>query len=86
MNQVSGQCLFLQQVCAKPHSVSEGFRAIFCRPKVKTIVAAVLSLALTIQAKDFDVRDFGAKGDGKTLDTAAIQKALDACGGTAAAR
>jgi polygalacturonase len=30
--------------------------------------------------KIFDVRQFGAVGDGKTPDTAAIQKALDECG------
>src|SRR5258706_9474080 len=31
---------------------------------------------------NFNVRDFGATGNGKTLDTPAIQKALDECGKT----
>jgi polygalacturonase len=34
----------------------------------------------TASAKIFDVRQFGAVGDGQTRDTAAIQKALDECG------
>jgi len=52
---------------------------------MKSAIAVCLCLCLPLLGATFNVRDFGAVGDGRTVDTVAIQKALDACqpaGGT----
>lgn len=48
----------------------------------KKLSTFLLFLALTVtglQAKDYNVKDFGAMGDGKTLDHHAINAAIDTC-------
>lgn len=45
----------------------------------KAFAALVLVLMPAFAFADFNVRDYGAKGDGKTLDSPAIDKAIEAC-------
>ena len=47
----------------------------------KFFLTCCLMLATAVSANDFMAKDFGAKGDGKTLDHQAIKAAADAGGG-----
>ena len=53
------------------------------RKSLLTLVALFLATAFhagqSAESKVFNIRDFGATGDGATLDSASVQKTIDAC-------
>ncbi|MDZ7305316.1 MAG: glycosyl hydrolase family 28-related protein, partial [candidate division KSB1 bacterium] len=43
------------------------------------IMFSPLLLSISLQAGTYNVKDFGAVGDGKTINTTAIQNAINQC-------
>ncbi len=67
-----------RRIAENPRFAADRFGASSADTKMKAVFLILLSCSLPLGAATFNVRDFGAAGDGKTLDTTAIQKTIDA--------
>ena len=47
--------------------------------KIIVAVCIMIIQSISMTAREYNVRDFGAVGDGRALDSKAINKAIDVC-------
>ena len=66
----------------KMHAVGKFLLSVSCISWFQIVFGGLfLALNVSVAAKTFNILDFGAVGDGSTLDTAAIQRTIDAAAG-----
>ncbi len=70
------------EVVSGPIAAAAAIGATAAQPELQTELQPLVEpLRRDLGARIYNVRDFAAKGDGKLLDSAAVQAAIDACAG-----